>query len=199
MGQGCTARQTKRGSINKGMFVKTKERAGRTQFFLCIPERGGNSGNSWKTVEHSVSLGETLELSCSQWEEILRKSPDFRSVPLENVWEVVEQYVAEHGLASEILDGLREAVREPRGKPSERSHSERRSQEDEYTKALRLLGLAPGSSDDQIESAFRKAARRHHPDLGGDAAKFRQLVDARNLLSTRHWEPDVQPAKRRSP
>ncbi len=181
------------------MFVKTKERAGHMHFSLCIPERGGNGGNSWKTVEYSVSLGETLELSSTQWEEILRKSPDFRSVPLESVLDVVEQYVAEHRLASEILDGLREAVRGPRGKSRGRARSERRSQEDEYTKALRLLGLAPGSSDDQIESAFRKAARRHHPDVGGDPAKFRQLVDARNLLSTRHWEPDVQPAKRRSP
>jgi hypothetical protein len=181
------------------MFVKTKERAGRTQYFLCLPERGGNSGNSWKTVEYSVSLGETLELTSAQWEEILRKSPDFRSVPLENVLDAVEQYVAEHRLAPEILDGLREAVREPRGKSRGPSRSERRSQEDEYTKALRLLGLPPGSSDDQIESAFRKAARRHHPDVGGDPAKFRQLVDARNLLSGRHWEPDVPPAKRRSP
>ncbi len=181
------------------MFVKMKERAGGRQFFLCIPEQGGNNGNSSKTVEYSVSLGETLELSSPQWEEILRKSLDFRSVPLEGVLDVVEQYVAEHRLASEILDGLREAVREPGGRSRRRSRSERRSQEDEYTKALRLLGLAPGSSDDQIESSFRKAARRHHPDVGGDPAKFRQLVDARNLLSTRHWEPDVQPAKRRSP
>jgi DnaJ family protein A protein 2 len=77
--------------------------------------------------------------------------------------------------------------------------SERRSQEDEYTKALRLLGLAPGSSDDQIESAFRKAARRHHPDVGGDPEKFRELVDARNLLSTRHWEEDTRSARRRRP
>ena len=181
------------------MFVKTKERAGRTQFFLCIPERGGNSGNNWKTVEYSVSLGETLELSSAQWEEILRKSPEFRFIPLENVLGVVEQYVAKRGLPSEILDGLREAVREPIGKSRGRSRSERRSQEDEYTRALRLLGLAPGASDNQIESAFRKAARRHHPDVGGDPAKFRELVDARNLLSTRHWEPDVQPAKRRRP
>jgi DnaJ domain len=180
------------------MFVKTKERAGRTHFFLCIPERGGNSGNSWKTVEYSVSLGETLELSSTQWEETLRKSPDFSSVPLESVLDVVEQYVAEHRLASEILDGLREAVREPRGRSRRSSRSERRSQEDEYTKALRLLGLAPGSSDDQIESAFRKAARRHHPDMGGDPAKFRQLVDARNLLSTRRWEPEMDSAKRRT-
>jgi hypothetical protein len=181
------------------MFVKTKERAGRTNFFLCIPEGGGNSGNNWKTVEYSVSLGETLDLSSTQWEEILRRSPDFRSIPLEHILEAVEQYVAKHGLPSEILDGLREAVRGPREKSCRPSQSERRSQEDEYTRALRLLGLAPGASDDQIESAFRKAARRHHPDVGGDPAKFRELVDARNLLSTRHWEPEMQPAKRQRP
>jgi hypothetical protein len=181
------------------MFVKTKERAGRTNFFLCIPERGGNSGNNSKTVEYSVSLGETLDLSSTQWEEILRHSPDFRSIPLEHILDVVEQYVAKHGLPPEILDGLREAVRGPREKSRRPSHSERRSQEDEYTRALRLLGLAPGASDDQVESAFRKAARRHHPDVGGDPAKFRELVDARNLLSTRHWEPETQPAKRQRP
>jgi len=181
------------------MFVKTKERAGRTNFFICIPERGGNSGNNWKTVEYSVSLGETLDLGSTQWAEILRRSPDFRSIPLERILDVVEQYVAKHGLPPEVVDGLREAVRGPREKPRGHSHSERRSQEDEYTRALRLLGLAPGASDDQIESAFRKAARRHHPDVGGDPAKFRELVDARNLLSSRHWEPETQPAKRQRP
>ena len=181
------------------MFVKTKERSGRTIFFLCIPERGGNSGNNWKTVEYSVSLGETLNLSSPQWQEILRRSLDFRAIPLEHILSAVEQYVAKHGLPPEILDGLREAVRGPTEKSRPRSHSERKSQEDEYTRALRLLGLAPGASDDEVESAFRKAARRHHPDVGGDPAKFRELVDARNLLSTRNWEPETQSAKRQRP
>src|SRR5690348_10822806 len=134
------------------MFVKTKERAGRTHFFLCIPEHGGNSGNNWKTVEYSISLGETLDLSSAQWGEILRRSPDFRSIPLEHILDVLEQYVSKHGLPSEILNGLREAVRGPRHKSQRHPHSERRSEEDEYTRALRLLGLAPGASDNQIES-----------------------------------------------
>jgi DnaJ domain len=177
------------------MFVKTKERAGRTNFYLCIRERGGNSGNGSKTVEYSVCLGETLDLNSTQWERILRASADFRSVPLKDVLEVVEKYAAKRGFPSEILAGLREAVH-GHGENS-RVRSERRSQEDEYTRALRLLGLAPGSSDDEIESAFRKAARRHHPDVGGDPVKFRKLVDARNLLSTRHVEGFAESAKRR--
>ena len=164
------------------MFVKTKERGGRTYFYLCIAEGGGNGGRSWKAVEYSVGLGETLNLTSTRWVEILRGSPDFRSVALENVLEVVEEYARKHGLHSEILAGLREAVREP-GRQSHRSGlSERRSQQDEYASALRALGLNPGASNDEIESAFRRAARRHHPDVGGESARFRALVDARNLL-----------------
>ena len=172
------------------MFVKTKARAGRTYFFLCISERGGNNGSGWKTFEYSVCLGETLNLSSTQWVEILRASPEFRPVPLEDVLEVVEKYVAKHGFRSEILAGLREAVRGPRKKSRRSVRNESRSQEDEYVTALRLLGLVPGSSADEIESAFRKAARRHHPDVGGDSGKFRALVDARNVLLGRDTRLD---------
>jgi hypothetical protein len=164
------------------MFVKTKQRAGRTAFYLCIAESGGNNGYSWKSVEYSVCLGETLDLSSVQWVETLRKSPHFRSVSLEDVLEVLEGYVARQALRPGILDGLREAVRDRKHKSRKRVRSERRSQEDEREKALRLLGLPPGSSENQIASAFRKAARRHHPDVGGDPARFRAILDARNLL-----------------
>ncbi|HVB35332.1 MAG TPA: DnaJ domain-containing protein [Patescibacteria group bacterium] len=166
------------------MFVKTKERAGRTVYFLCIPEDGGNGARSWKAVEYSVCLGETFDLSGTQWVEILHASPVLRSVSLEAVLAVVEQYVSAHGLASGILDGLRAAVHEPKQqkKSRRRAHGERRSQEDARTTALRLLGLPPGSSEVEIESAFRRAALRHHPDVGGDPEKFRSIVDARDLL-----------------
>lgn len=164
------------------MFVKTKERAGRTTYFLCIAEQGGSGGRSWKPVEYSVRLGERLDLDSAQWVKMLRASPIFRSVPLEDVLEVLEQYIAGHGLSPEILAGLREAVHETKRKSRKRASGERRSEEDTRVAALRQLGLPPGSSDGEIEKAFRKAARRHHPDVGGDAAKFRAIVNARNLL-----------------
>jgi DnaJ-like protein len=164
------------------MFVKTKERGGCTCFYLCIAEGGGDSGRGWKDVEYSVCLGETLNLSGTRWVEILRGSPDFRSVALERVLEVVEEYARKHGLHSELLAGLREVVREPSRHARRSGLSERRSQQDEYANALRALGLEPGASDVEIESAFRRAARRHHPDVGGESERFRKLVDARNLL-----------------
>ncbi|HUZ47073.1 MAG TPA: DnaJ domain-containing protein [Terriglobia bacterium] len=166
------------------MFIKTKECAGRTQFFLCIAERGGNNG-SWKTIEYSVCLGESLNLSSGDWVDILKASPEFRSVPIEDVLHLFEKYVKDHKLASDLLSGLREAARKPRRGFRNGARSEQGPHQDVYASAWRALGLEPGASDAQIESAFRKAARRHHPDVGGDPARFRALVDARNLLLAR--------------
>jgi hypothetical protein len=165
-----------------GMYVKTKDIAGHAVFYLCIAEQGGEGGRSWKSVEYSLCLGETLDLSSSRWLEILRASAEFRHIPLEKVLETLEKYVAARGLSAEILAGLRAAVHDTRQKSHRGPRSERRSQEDERATALRVLGLLPGSSEEEIESAFRKAARRHHPDVGGDPAKFRAIVDARNFL-----------------
>ena len=38
--------------------------------------------------------------------------------------------------------------------------------------AWTTLGVARNAPDDALKAAWRAAARRHHPDLGGDAAAF---------------------------
>jgi DnaJ domain len=165
------------------MFVKRKQRPGHGYFFLCIAERGGTNGNNGKVMEYSVSLGETLNLSSTRWLEVLKASKVFRSIPLEDVLKVVEKYVAKHGLASETVVGLREAANGAhRQKAGRRVSKEQRTAVDEYENAFQLLGLPQGSSENDIESAFRKSVRLHHPDVGGDSTKFRALVAARNLL-----------------
>jgi len=168
------------------MFIRTKQRAGRTQFFLCIAEQGGNAGSA-KRVEYSVCLGETLGLSADEWVETLDRSPTFQAVALKDVLEAAERYAAENDIAPEKLAGLRQAARG--AKRSRRAaSSERRWPEDQRAAALSLLGLAPGASERAIESAFRKAARRCHPDAGGDPEKFRALVGARDLLLGRNTQ-----------
>jgi DnaJ domain len=164
------------------MFIKTKQSSGRTYFFLCIAERGGNSGDTAKVMEHSVCLGETLKLTATRWREILRASSDFRRVPLTDVLKVVEAYVAKHGLSSATVAGLREAVYSSPRKKGSRTSDRKEPVTDEYATACKLLGIPPGSSDRAIESAFRRSARRHHPDVGGDPAKFRAILAARDLL-----------------
>jgi DnaJ-class molecular chaperone len=48
-----------------------------------------------------------------------------------------------------------------------------------------LLGVSPDASPHKIQSAYRRLARRYHPDLnaGGDAgARFNELTDAYEVL-----------------
>lgn len=48
--------------------------------------------------------------------------------------------------------------------------------------ASALLGVAPEADADQVRSAWRVWARVSHPDAGGDAAHFRDLVKARDVM-----------------
>jgi curved DNA-binding protein CbpA len=42
-----------------------------------------------------------------------------------------------------------------------------------------VLGLKSASSRVDVQRAFRERAKCHHPDAGDDAAKFRELVEAK--------------------
>jgi molecular chaperone DnaJ len=45
-----------------------------------------------------------------------------------------------------------------------------------------ILGVGKGASADEIKKAFRRAATQHHPDRGGDEAKFKELNEAYEVL-----------------
>ena len=47
---------------------------------------------------------------------------------------------------------------------------------------LRVLGLSPTATRADVKHAFREQARKHHPDAGGDAAKFCDLVEAKERV-----------------
>jgi len=44
------------------------------------------------------------------------------------------------------------------------------------------LGVAKNASQDEIKKAFRKLASQHHPDKGGDTAKFQEIQAAYDTL-----------------
>ncbi|MCC7289054.1 DnaJ domain-containing protein [bacterium] len=46
-----------------------------------------------------------------------------------------------------------------------------------------VLGVSKGASKDEIKKAFRKKAIEHHPDKGGDEAKFKEVNEAYEVLS----------------
>jgi molecular chaperone DnaJ len=45
-----------------------------------------------------------------------------------------------------------------------------------------VLGVGKGASADEIKKAFRRQAVEHHPDRGGDEAKFKELNEAYEVL-----------------
>lgn len=46
-----------------------------------------------------------------------------------------------------------------------------------------VLGVSKDASDKEIKTAFRKLAQKHHPDAGGDEAKFKEISEAYDTLS----------------
>lgn len=47
----------------------------------------------------------------------------------------------------------------------------------------KILGVERSASQDDIKRAFRKMAHEHHPDKGGDEAKFKEINEAYQVLS----------------
>jgi molecular chaperone DnaJ len=46
-----------------------------------------------------------------------------------------------------------------------------------------ILGVPKTATTDEIKKAFRKQARKHHPDAGGSEEKFKELNEAYEILS----------------
>jgi len=51
------------------------------------------------------------------------------------------------------------------------------------TKLYETLGIAKTATDKEIKKAYRKLAVKHHPDKGGDEAKFKEVSAAYEILS----------------
>lgn len=47
----------------------------------------------------------------------------------------------------------------------------------------KTLGVPRTATADEIKKAYRKLARKHHPDAGGDEAKFKEINEAYEVLS----------------
>jgi DnaJ-class molecular chaperone len=46
-----------------------------------------------------------------------------------------------------------------------------------------ILGVSSTASTDEIKRAYRRLASQHHPDKGGDTARFQEIEEAYRVLS----------------
>lgn len=49
--------------------------------------------------------------------------------------------------------------------------------------AYETLGVPKGASEEEIKKAYRRLAAKHHPDRGGDTAKFQEVQSAYDTLT----------------
>lgn len=49
-----------------------------------------------------------------------------------------------------------------------------------------ILGVPENADDETIKKAFRELAKKYHPDRGGDAEKFKKIVEAYRVLSDKN-------------
>lgn len=66
------------------------------------------------------------------------------------------------------------------------------------TDALKVLGLQSNFTDDQLKTAYKKAAVANHPDKGGDVAKMQQINVARDVLANPTSAASFGPSSRAS-
>ena len=80
------------------------------------------------------------------------------------------------GLMPVVVRGLREL----RGERFEEETP--KSAGGDQDMCYRILGISPSSNWDEIEKAYKRKAKIHHPDLGGDEDMMRALNEAYNRL-----------------
>lgn len=59
----------------------------------------------------------------------------------------------------------------------------------------KILELQFGAKKEDVKKAYRRLAHIHHPDKGGDAAKFKEINAAYNALMKYLDNPPLQEAR----
>ncbi len=88
------------------------------------------------------------------------------------------------GLWPVVIRGIRELRGEHIDDRAYHSHSHSQQRTNatpparDYELCYKMLGISPSASWDDVERAYRKKAKLHHPDHGGDEDTMRALNDA---------------------
>lgn len=82
-----------------------------------------------------------------------------------------------------VLHRLRRVISKARKIEADRKASRARAGEFmvktmRFCSAALILGLLPPVTLEQVKAAYRELAKVHHPDVGGDAARFKMVSEA---------------------
>lgn len=121
--------------------------------------------------QRCVYIGNRLDLTYAEWLKALHnanesKQRGFPPLTIRDFFLTAQKYVEKRALPFSTMAGIKEAMK----------FVVRRGP------YYAVLGLKIGSTAAEIQTAFRALSRVHHPDVGGDPIRFREIVAARDLL-----------------
>jgi len=140
----------------------------------------------------------TKGISRFVWPRTMGRKPalDLKDLILESgrEWHHMVSHRNSKSLASlRLLQERHEAHLDPESiKPGKRSQPRLSKEERESLKVLKIERdiLSTGNSTSKIKSAYKRLAKRYHPDMGGDEEAFKRLNDAHEKMLT--WVENPQ-------
>lgn len=117
-----------------------------------------------------------------------RPSEDLKRLILDSGkqwYEMVERRISRSRAALSLLERSHEKNLDPESiKPDRKTTPRLTRDEAKYLKILDLgrQDLADGDSQDVIRKAYKRLAKHHHPDAGGDSEKFKELAGAHEQM-----------------
>ncbi|KZT01900.1 DnaJ-domain-containing protein [Laetiporus sulphureus 93-53] len=138
---------------------------------------------SLKDVEDALKLNSTL------WSAFLTRARIHAAFELYDLACEDFRAVLQHAAASNVKD--LDEFRAELEKTETIAARERKKEKDYYT----ILGISRGCTLSEIRKAYLVQSRKHHPDKGGIAEKFKLIGEAYSVLSDENFRRDYD-AKR---
>lgn len=179
---------------------------------LCIPIV---DANRWLNTISNLHIGQHWsDVDCDDYVPTVRRRDDFMAESLSQTLDVLSQedpdFVEKNALKRAMELSMLDWAIVVRSTSSSSSsfHNVNHKAKDESP--YDILGLKPTASFTEIKKAYRKLARTHHPDKGGDAASFERIARAyqalvvsqsssvdktesgKSIKSTAHWDSELK-------
>lgn len=168
-----------------------------TVSFHDVPdEHRGDAGIAYATLRRAIRSYRHRKDKEMQWREYYNRY--WKTDTNGSYWKLTDDTILEFEdwfVFSEPLEEMLKRAREIGKKRKQEEELRRQSWEREYRRfyasmrpasqigsALAIFGFDDTPTQDEVKKRYRILAKQYHPDLGGDAEKFKQLNNANQVL-----------------